>query len=58
MEDRDEKRLALDAITVRYRSLCPRPAPDAMIQRVAIIRIDIETLVGKHAAGEEEALKA
>lgn len=58
VEDRDEKRLALDAVTVRYRSLCPRPAPDAMINRVAIIRIDIETLMGKHAPGEEEALKA
>lgn len=58
VEDRDEKRLALDAITVRYRSLCPRPAPDAMINQVAIIRIDIETLMGKHAPGEEEALKA
>ena len=53
-----EKRTALDAITVRYKSLCPRPAPDSMINRVAIIRIDIDSLMGKYAPGEEEALKA
>ena len=47
-----------DAITVRYKSLCPRPAPDSMINRVAIIRIDIDSLMGKYAPGEEEALKA
>ena len=42
VEDKEEKRTALDAITVRYKSLCPRPAPDSMINRVAIIRIDID----------------
>lgn len=37
---RKEKRTALDAITVRYKSLCPRPATSIppMINRVAIIR--------------------
>ena len=58
VEDKEEKRTALDAITVRYKSLCPRPAPDSMINRVAIIRIDIDSLMGKYAPGEEEALKA
>lgn len=43
---------------MRYKSLCPRPAPDSMINRVAIIRIDIDSLMGKYAPGEEEALKA
>ena len=57
-ENKEEKRTALDAITVRYKSLCPRPAPDSMINRVAIIRIDIDSLMGKYAPGEEEALKA
>lgn len=33
VEDKEEKRTALDAITVRYKSLCPRPAPDSMINR-------------------------
>lgn len=58
VEDREEKRAALDAITVRYKSLCPRPAPDSMIDRVAIIRIDIGSLMGKYAPGVEEAVKA
>ncbi len=58
VEDKEEKRTALDAITVRYKSLCPRPAPDSMINRVAIIRIDIDSLMGKYAPGEEEAFKA
>ena len=58
VEDKEEKRTALDAITVRYKSLCPRPAPDSMINRVAIIRIDIDSLMGKYAPGTEEALKA
>ena len=58
VEDKEEKRTALDAITVRYKSLCPRPAPDSMINRVAIIRIDIDSLMGKYAPGKEEALKA
>ena len=58
VEEMEEKRAALDAITVRYKSLCPRPAPDSMLKRVAIIRIDIDSLMGKYAPGEEEALKA
>lgn len=58
VEGKEEKRAALDAITVRYKSLCPRPAPDSMLNRVAIIRIDIDSLMGKYAPGEEEALKA
>ena len=29
-----------------------------MINRVAIIRIDIDSLMGKYAPGKEEALKA
>ena len=58
VEDLEEKRAALDAITVRYKSLCPRPAPDSMLHRVAVIRIDIDSLMGKHAPGEQEAIKA
>ena len=58
VEDKEEKRTALDAITVRYKSLCPRPAPDSMINRVAILRIDLDSLMGNYAPGEEEALKA
>ena len=57
VEGMDEKRTALDGISLRFQSRCPRPAPEAMLNRVAIVRIDIETLVGKYAPGETEALK-
>lgn len=58
VDNREEKRAALDAVTLRFRSRCPRPAPDAMIDRVAILRIDIDSIMGKYAPGEEEGLKA
>lgn len=38
--------------------LVPAPRPRFLINRVAIIRIDIDSLMGKYAPGEEEALKA
>ena len=57
IEDMDEKRIALDGISLRFQSRCPRPAPEAMLNRVAIVRIDIENLVGKYAPGEAEDLK-
>lgn len=47
VEDPEEKRLALDSIAERYASRCPRPAPEADIRRVGIIRIDIVSLSGK-----------
>ena len=47
VESKEEKRTALDAITVRYKSLRPRPAPDSMITRAAIVRIAIDTLTRK-----------
>lgn len=58
VEDKEEKRTTPDAITVRYESLCLRPAPDSVINRVTIIRIDIDSLMGKYAPDEEEAPKA
>lgn len=50
VEDREEKRLALDSIAMRYKALCPVPATDANVDRVAIIRIDVMTLSGKQCA--------
>lgn len=47
VEDRDEKRAALDLLALRYCALCQRPAPDADLNRVAIIRLDIESMTGK-----------
>lgn len=47
VEDETEKGQALDAIARRYNALCPQPAPQSSINRTAIVRIDIEELVGK-----------
>lgn len=52
IEDAEEKRLALDSLAERYAAHCPRPAPDANIRRVAIIRIDILSLTGKRCLPE------
>ncbi|WP_165065349.1 pyridoxamine 5'-phosphate oxidase family protein [Desulfovibrio sp. ZJ200] len=52
VEDAEEKRLALDSLAERYAARCPRPAPDANIRRVAIIRIDIASLTGKRCLPE------
>lgn len=46
-EDPGEKRVGLDAISLRYDAGCPRPARDSDINRVAIIRITIHSLSGK-----------
>lgn len=52
VEDAEEKRLALDSLAERYAARCPRPAPDATVRRVAVIRIDILSLTGKRCLPE------
>lgn len=47
VQDREEKREALDLIGERYDAKCERPAPDRNIARVAILRVDILSLTGK-----------
>lgn len=45
--DQEEKRRALDALSLRYAARCPRPAPDAMLRRVNVLCIEIESITGK-----------
>lgn len=45
--DTEEKRRALDALSLRYAARCPRPAPDAVLRRVNVLCIDVEELSGK-----------
>ena len=47
VEDAEEKRRALDALSLRYAARCPRPAPDAMLRRVNVLRMDVEEICGK-----------
>lgn len=47
VQDESEKQKALDLIATRYNAACPKPAPLAAINRVTIIRIEIESLNGK-----------
>lgn len=47
VEDREEKRAALDLIAARYDAKCRRPAPDRDVDRVAILRVDITVVTGK-----------
>lgn len=48
VEDEKEKGAALDALASRYKAeKCQIPAPVKNINRVAIIRIDIEQITGK-----------
>lgn len=49
--DQEEKRRALDAISLRFQARCPRPAPDSMLARVNILRIDVESLTCRHKDG-------
>lgn len=47
VEDTEEKRRALDALSLRYAARCPRPAPEAMLRRVNVLCIDVENISGK-----------
>lgn len=51
LEDREEKRAALDAIARRFMADCPLPTPDAAVDSVAVVRVDIEVLTGKCSTG-------
>lgn len=53
VEDMAEKCHALDCIGARYAARCPRPTPEATARRVAILRIDIESLTGKECKPAE-----
>ena len=50
VEDTEEKRRALDALSLRYAARCPRPAPEAMLRRVNVLCIDVENISGKERA--------
>ena len=45
--DTDEKRRALDALSLRYAANCPRPAPDAMLRQVNVLCIEVAEISGK-----------
>lgn len=47
VEDEAEKAHALDILGERYAARCHRPAREADVRRVAILRIDIVSLSGK-----------
>ena len=47
VENAEEKGHALDAIAARYQARCHVPARPGDIARVAILRIDVESLSGK-----------
>lgn len=47
VEDTEEKRRALDALSLRYAARCPRPAPEAMLRRANVLCIDVENISGK-----------
>lgn len=47
VEETEEKRRALDALSLRYAARCPRPAPEAMLRRVNVLCIDVESISGK-----------
>ncbi|HJA78731.1 pyridoxamine 5'-phosphate oxidase family protein [uncultured Desulfovibrio sp.] len=45
--DQEEKRRALDGLSLRYAARCPRPAPDEMLRRVNVLCIEVENVFGK-----------
>lgn len=55
VEDTVEKGRALDAIAMRYHARCHVPARPEDISRVAIIRIDVESLSGKRRPRKVDA---
>ncbi len=52
--DDEEKQTALAALAEKYQSRCPRPVPDAMLKKTAILRIDIVSLSGKRHLPESD----
>lgn len=47
VEDSAEKIQALDSLAKRYTSHCPSPTPPRMLEKVAVVRIDILEMSGK-----------
>ena len=47
VDDNTEKQLALAALAKKYQSRCTFPVPDAMLNRTAVIRVDILSISGK-----------
>ncbi len=47
VEDTEEKCFALDSIAKRFEARCPVPTPPKSLERVAVLRIDIESVCGK-----------
>lgn len=47
VEDSEEKRQALNVLGSRYKARCAQPATDRDVNRVDIIRLDIEEMNGK-----------
>lgn len=47
VEDSEEKQAALAALARKYRSCCTLPVPADMLEKTAVVRIDIVSLTGK-----------
>lgn len=46
--DAEEKSEALHRLGQRFAALCPHPLPPAALQNVAVVRITIVSMTGKH----------
>ncbi len=47
VQDRDEKQTALAALAEKYQSRCPLPVPEPLLEKTAVVRIDIVSMSGK-----------
>lgn len=47
--DPAELHAALAAVADKYEAACPRPTPRAMLARMAVLRIRITAITGKHS---------
>ena len=49
VEDPLERQRVFADFAAKYRAACPHPVPEAMSQRIAVLRIAVKSMTGKHS---------
>ena len=52
VDDDEEKQAVFSGFAGKYKAACPDPVPDAMVRRMCVLRITIESMTGKHSQGK------
>jgi len=52
VEDEAERQAVFAGFAAKYRAACPSPVPESMSRRIAVLKVAVESVTGKHSRGK------